>query len=1815
MNAMLNITIRMNAREALAQTAALRTAINQVGTGVGGAAGAASGLGALNTQLGSMSNLEKFGKNLQWTGRQLEFNFTLPLVLAGGAATKFALDNEAAFTQVQKAYRAFTGDTADTKAELDALRTTFELLSDIFGIHQDQVIKIAANWAQAGAAGVGLAKATRLTMETMILAQEDATTATTQLLTIQGAYRLNSDQLRGSLVSLNAVQVTTAIEFGGLVDAVSRAAGAAASAGIDLDHLAAMAAALVPATGSAAAAGNALRTIISRLMSPTKQAAEEMELMGINVLDASWQAMNGVQRIEAMSAAFENLSDGQKTLVSSVIASRWQINRFDILMRDIADSTGVYHTALLNTADTTKANALYAQQLATVLSSTPQGFKILTTNIQNAMAKAIVPLLPVLTQMLGLVLKLVSGFTSLSPEVQELALGFLLVLALIGPITRYMGSFTLLFTTVGKAAAWFYTQLFGVAVAEAELATEAEVANVAMVRQGGVLNWLFQGFKFLVTAPLKAAAAIWTWVGNWITGNGAITAAFEESVALDQAAMASEISILEGMAAAQAAAAAQFAEAAAIRASEEEFVAEVAAASAAATVAAKAEEANLYIEAEMAKVAAAQAAAESEAMAARVMAAVDEVIAKYRFAIWESYYNAVTIMAEESTLAIAESSSGLAFFQVDAAGVATAANTAAASTEVAVWTMAYTDVAAASTVFYATETMKRNVWLAMENAIGSQAAISGANRFALRQAGAIETSAVEISSAEAAAAGVAAASAAEIAAMEGVTAAALGADAALAAPVVAAGGAAAGISAATVGIVAAIAAVVVAAGLLVWKFHDAIWGALQSIFYGIMKLPEVFARALQGVINVIGRGASVIIDALSHLNPFARHSPSLVDNVQLGLSTVLDEYKTLQKIPGIIQVATEAQREFDLAVQAGADGLQMENYLESKGKIVSVIPDAGPAIDNMIASILQMKDALKAVNVEYQAQQQLVDAMQSQIDTEMKPYNDAIKANELAQKRLRLEILKMKEAGKTVEDMKNKMAALAGEIEMLRGIREDLRLAGAGSDILGVYDKQINALQAQQVALEGQVDPIQKLQDELAALQTQAEMLNLEKDIRFDPQLDELDAQKNKLAELKQAYEDINSEITQMENKLSQMASAATQAKQAASTDAPSLNAAQFDAASGANFPDVTGDTIPGLGAEGGLPDIEAFNADLQKELDNALANMGSLDMFEPIKAKFREAWEWIKDNGPTIVLGALAFLPMLLFKFRDVIWGAMQAVGGAIFDVLSWVFDRLRSIWDTLASVFMTVWNSVIYPVLSAVYDFLMSFLVPIWNALATAVDWVWNQVIVPAVQMAWAIIQPIFQFIYDFIVGYLIPIFELIAVVWALPFMILGAAVMFCWQNVLEPAFDWIWNNLETVLVPAFQYFGTIVDFVFTAIGAIIQFVWDSFIAPIFNQITWILNTVVGPAFMWLWTNFVQPSISLIGQEVQWVWDNVLSPIFGGISWFIDNVAGPAFWRLHAVVTAVWNGIAGIISWVWGGIQASIENGINWMINAFNFLAEGVNNISDFLGFGRPVSLMSQIGGGGGGGDAGQRGRGFEAGTAMLSTSINGPGFITNIPTAIVGEGNSSYNEFVIPTDPKYRDRALGLYAQLGTQLLAGGGVFGDPVGALQDGADMVKSFWHNIEDALGAIGHIEDLPVIGQAAEWMKNTVVDWGEEQIRRIPGLGVILDAAGHLVSGFETVIGGIGDVGSTAWDNTFGHLLQSGGTIPQMAAGGIVAPRPGGTLVNVAEKNQGEAIIYPLSDGGVKKEYHFHGDLSFPNITSGADAGVFIQNLESLVGN
>lgn len=1024
----MNISVRVESARAVAEIKKLKAEIANLERQLAAAGAAGSGRGGKGG-IGSdeqIHRLRRFGNQLQWTGRQLELNFTLPILAAAAAGTKFALDNEKAFTRMKKVYGDTKMSMQQVTNETNALAKAMEALSNQFGIAQSDALNIAADWAQAGASGLALAKSVELTMKTMVLGEIDAAEATKALISIQAQYGLSTAGLAKTIETLNMVENQTGISMKGLIEGFERSAGTARAAGVDVQHLSALLAAMTPAAGSAAQAGNALKTILSRIMSPTNDAVEVMAKFGINVNEAGWQSLNGAKRLELLAEKFKTLTGGQKVAAAAVLGSRWQINRLGVALQDIgnyldvvngkvdkaAAGTSYYGTALESTSNAV-ANYKQAQkELNMVLSSNPQRLQIMWTILKNAMADVMQPLLPMIVSLAQEVAHLARAFADLDPNIQKMIMGFLLLFAAIGPVVRYFGTFV---TLAGGARAVF-----------SKLGAEIKGIGAAFASVEGRLGAWGPRLLKLVKSP-------WT------------------------------------------------------------------------------------------------------AVAAAVIALV---------------------------------------------------------------------------IIFRSQ---------LEKLIG---------------------------------------------------------------------------------------------GLVDW------------VVAKFWQLPEGITGALVAVVDVVRQAALAVYEWFSYFNPWAHHSPSLVENVTTGMDAVLSQYARMNGAGALLAKATRQIQQFS-AVSAKLGGGM---FGDDRQAVAKGAASALPLFDQMVTTYRQLmgwvdkynasiarqqaivdswKNKLDSANKSLKAQESILSGLESQLDKTqalidgyqqsiqdyasapiegMQAFSDAIFANEMAQKQLQLQLINL---GGTdaLDNLKNSFAELNGDIEQLMGTMSDLRSRGAGSDILGPMQDQLDAMTSSRGSLQQQINnsPIQALLDQLDQLKTEADKLDLQQSLQFDPLTRQVDQLANGMKELpfaeiisgitqnkakidalqptlkaqtdavakqkaivdqmtdsrdrlQDSYDRENDVLQNLNDQMQKYADKANEVKDAISGLATAANAASskaknespaakaFDAAAQANYPDVGGKNS--IGREGGPGDQSALIEQFTKDINDKVATMfGKFDIWSPIKKQFRRLIGWLKDQ------------------------------------------------------------------------------------------------------------------------------------------------------------------------------------------------------------------------------------------------------------------------------------------------------------------------------------------------------------------------------------------------------------------------------------------------------------------------------------------------------------------------------------------------------------------------------------------------------------
>jgi TP901 family phage tail tape measure protein len=456
-----------------------------------------------------------FGKDMQWVGRQLNFNFTLPILAAGAASFKWANDNEKAWTRVRKVY----GDgSRDYTAELDKVRGALRSLSDVYGIVQDQVISLASDWAAAGATGTQLIANVQTTLRLAILGDyEDLHAAFEDLVTIQGAFQLSTSQLSAVISELNTVENMSAATMQDLTKGIALAGGAARTAGISVEVLSSHIAALVPVTGSAANAGNALKTIYSRIMAPTAELVDTLRELGINFYDSSFQALSGAERLQAIADRYVDLTDSQRAYFASIAAGDRQLNRFTVLIDALADRTSILHRVQeqLRPGNLSKNIAMANREIQTLLESDPRRFQVLVTQLKNLAADAIQPMIPAFLAVIGIVRDLFKWFNELPPTFQKTIASLLLVTIATGILTQAFGSIILLTGQLARPFAFIIGKLIAMGAASIGAGASGVAGGAAFQ-----LGWA----SGVAGVPIGAATASLAALGTTSGVTGAIGA-------------------------------------------------------------------------------------------------------------------------------------------------------------------------------------------------------------------------------------------------------------------------------------------------------------------------------------------------------------------------------------------------------------------------------------------------------------------------------------------------------------------------------------------------------------------------------------------------------------------------------------------------------------------------------------------------------------------------------------------------------------------------------------------------------------------------------------------------------------------------------------------------------------------------------------------------------------------------------------------------------------------------------------------------------------------------------------------------------------------------------------------------------------------------------------------------------------------------------------------------------------------------------------------------------------------------------------------
>lgn len=374
------------------------------------------------------SQMSSFGSKMQSVGKSMSTRLTLPLVAAGAAATKLALDFDKSMTQIESLVGIASddvkkmGETAK-KMAVDTGKSANEAAEALFFITSaglkgaDATDTLNAS-LKASAVGLG---------ETKVIAD-----LATSAMNAYGVENLNASASTDIMVA--AVREGK-LEASALAGAMGGVIPIASNMGVGFDEVGAAMAAM-SRTGTGAAEGaTQLTAILASIKKPTDGAVQAMAQMGLTTEDVQKSLSE-----DGLLATLEMLQSGLKQTGQDTTAIFPNIRA----LKGVLDLTGAgvestrqIFDSLSNTMGATDEAFLKTSQSASFQFT--KGMETMKSSLLEIGQIILPAVVKGVTKFTGFIKGLTDSFKKLSPQTQGFILTFTGILAAAGPILIIFG--------------------------------------------------------------------------------------------------------------------------------------------------------------------------------------------------------------------------------------------------------------------------------------------------------------------------------------------------------------------------------------------------------------------------------------------------------------------------------------------------------------------------------------------------------------------------------------------------------------------------------------------------------------------------------------------------------------------------------------------------------------------------------------------------------------------------------------------------------------------------------------------------------------------------------------------------------------------------------------------------------------------------------------------------------------------------------------------------------------------------------------------------------------------------------------------------------------------------------------------------------------------------------------------------------------------------------------------------------------------------------------------------------------------------------
>lgn len=393
----------------------------------------------------SFSGFTNIGKRFSDVGDKLTKAFTVPIVGAGVAATKFAMDFETGMAKVST--------IADTsKISMDKLKEGVVDLSNDTGTSTTELNEALYQTISAGVDTANSVEFLGDATKTAKAGFTDSSTAIDVLTTTINAYGLKAKDATKISDQLMVAQNSGKTTIGEMGQSLGNVIPIASSVNVSTKELFASIATLTKNGIKTAQAITGLKAAYSNIIKPSKQASELAEKLGINFNAAHLKSVGWAKFLQEIKEKTHGNTEQMGQLFGSVEA----LNSVMVLTgkgsKDFNDILG----QMQNSAGLTD------EAFKKVSETTQEKFNRSLNKLKNSAMELGVKLLPILEKFAQFLSNLADKFSGLSPKQQDFIVKAGFMTAALGPLLSVGGR---LFSGVSKLAGGIktITSLFGIA--------------------------------------------------------------------------------------------------------------------------------------------------------------------------------------------------------------------------------------------------------------------------------------------------------------------------------------------------------------------------------------------------------------------------------------------------------------------------------------------------------------------------------------------------------------------------------------------------------------------------------------------------------------------------------------------------------------------------------------------------------------------------------------------------------------------------------------------------------------------------------------------------------------------------------------------------------------------------------------------------------------------------------------------------------------------------------------------------------------------------------------------------------------------------------------------------------------------------------------------------------------------------------------------------------------------------------------------------------------------------------------------------------